>query len=262
MIGDIEVTRVDDPGFELVLPSDEPTAATLKRSPWLQPAFVTDDWALRVGSSATVIRSSGTVVLVDPFLAFDDPERTGPRHQALREAGVEAEDVDVVVNTHLDGLGVNLLQDGSPTFARARYLVPAAEIEGIRTGQHPQPEQRVVVDLADAGVVHATTGDEEVARGVHLADAPGHNPGHHVVWATDGADSAVVVGHLFLHPAQIAAPDIATGDLDPVVLAATRRTLLARCAAEGSLLVGPLFASPGGGRITRQAEAWRLDPVA
>ena len=98
-------------------------------SPWLAAGFVTDDWALRVGSSATVIRTAGPVVLVDPFLAFDDPERLGPRLQALREAGVEADDVDVVVNTHIDGLGVNLLLDGSPTFPRARYLVPRAEIE-------------------------------------------------------------------------------------------------------------------------------------
>jgi hypothetical protein len=71
----------------------------------------------------------------------------------------------------------------------------------------------------------------------------------------------VVVGHLFLHPAQIASPEVANGDLDPVLLAATRRALLARCAEASTLLVGPLFASPGAGSIQPAGDAWRLVPA-
>jgi glyoxylase-like metal-dependent hydrolase (beta-lactamase superfamily II) len=257
-VGTIEVTRVDDPGFELLLPSDDATRATLQRAQWLHPHFVTDDWGLRIGSSATVIRAGRQVVLVDPFLAFDEPERLGARLGALREAGVEAEDVDVVVNTHVDHLGVNLLRDGTPTFPRARLLVPRAEIDALRAGNHPE-DLPVVVEPHDSGVIEATRGDEVVAPGVQLADAPGHNPGHHVVWIEDGDASAVVVGHLFLHPAQIAAPEVDNGDLDPVVLEATRRALLARCAGEGSLVVGPLFAPPGAGHVHAESGGWRFE---
>jgi glyoxylase-like metal-dependent hydrolase (beta-lactamase superfamily II) len=257
-VGAIEVTRVEDPGFELILPSDEATTATLQRAPWLQPHFVTEDWALRVGSSATVVRAADAVVVVDPFLAFDGPERLGPRLAALRTAGVEADDVDVVINTHIDHLGVNLLHDGSPTFPRARYLVPRAEIEALRTGDHPE-DLPVVVELHDAGGIEATDGDEQVAPGVRLADAPGHNPGHHVVWIEDAGASAVIVGHLFLHPAQIAAPEVSNGDRDPALLEATRRHLLERCTADGTLLIGPLFADPGAGRVVGEAGQWRFE---
>jgi glyoxylase-like metal-dependent hydrolase (beta-lactamase superfamily II) len=257
-VGAIEVTRVDDPGFELILPSDDSTIEVLKRSPWLHPAFVTDDWALRIGSSTTVIRAHGTTVLVDPFLAFDDADRLGPRLQALRDAGVEADDVDVVVNSHIDGLGVNLLRDGSPTFPRARYLVPSAEIDGIRLGRHPDSDHQDVVRLHDAGRIEGSAGDEQVARGVTLADAPGHNAGHHVVWVRDGGASAVVVGHLVLHPAQLAAPEVTNGDFDEARLVATRRQVFEDCVAEGSILVAPLFAPPGGGRVVADGDAWRL----
>ena len=102
----------------------------LQAAPWLAPHFVTDDWSLDIGSSCTVIRTPDAVALVDPFLAFDDAERLGPRLQALRDAGVEADDVDVVINTHVDGVGVNVLLDGSPTFPSARYLVPRAGARG------------------------------------------------------------------------------------------------------------------------------------
>ena len=259
-IGSIEITRVDDPGFELVLPSDDATVATLQRSPWLAPHFVTDDWSLAIGSSCTVIRTPDAVALVDPFLAFDDPDRLGPRLQALRDAGVEADDVDLVVNTHVDGIGVNVLLDGSPSFPAARYLVPAAELEAMRTGTHPDPRGDVLLALEDEGIVHASAPGATAVAGVRLEDAPGHNPGMHVAWVEDGGATAVVVGHLFLHPAQIASPQIDNGDLDPVALEATRRALLGRCVEQGATLVGPLFAAPGGGQVRPEGSTWRLDP--
>ena len=86
-VGGWTVTRVEDPGFELVLAQDDATRAALQRSSWLHPRFVTDDWALRVGSSAIVLSDGQATVLVDPWLAFDDPARFGPRLEALAEAG-------------------------------------------------------------------------------------------------------------------------------------------------------------------------------
>src|SRR3546814_19191822 len=66
--------------------------------------------------------------------------------------------------------------------------------------------------------------------------------------------------HLFLHPAQIADPTIVTGDHDPALLVATRRSLLARCAADDTLLLGPLFAAPGGGHVRDDGHGgWKLE---
>jgi glyoxylase-like metal-dependent hydrolase (beta-lactamase superfamily II) len=256
-VGAIEITRVEDPGFELILPSDEGTVAALQQSPWLAPAFVTDDWALNIGSSCTVVRTPEALLLVDPFLAFDDPERLGPRLQALREVGVEADDVDVVINTHVDGIGVNVLDGGSPTFPTARYLVPRAELDAMRAGTHGETRADALLKLQDDGVVEPTDAGQ-VVDGINLEDAPGHNPGMHVVWVDDGDESAVIVGHLFLHPAQIASPHVDNGDLDPVALEATRRTLLTRCVDEHAVLIGPLFAPPGGGPVRPEGDAWRL----
>ena len=251
--------RVADPGFELILPSDEATVAALRQAPWLSPAFVTDDWSLKIGSSCTVVRTPHTLLLVDPFLAFDDPERLGPRLQALRDAGVEADDVDVVINTHVDGIGANVLHDDSPAFPSARYLVPRAELEAMRAGTHGDTRADALLKLEDEHVVEATDAGP-IVDGVHLEDAPGHNPGMQVVWVDGGERQAVVVGHLFLHPAQIASPNVDNGDLDPVALEATRRSLLARCVERDALLVGPLFAAPGGGQVRPSGETWRLEP--
>ena len=250
-VGDATITRVEDPGFELVLPQDDATIATLQASPWLAPHFVDGDWSLVVGSTATVIRSGDRTIVVDPFLAFDDPTRLDAQLDALRSAGCDPAEVDVVVNTHVDGIGANLASDGTPAFPRARYLVPREELDALRDGVHEDERGRPLTDIATP-----SEGTEELAPGVRLEPAPGHYRGHHVVWVDD---AAVVIGHLFLHPAQIANPDISTGEPDAALLARTRRALLARCCESGATLIGPLFAAPGGGTVAGdEATGWRL----
>jgi hypothetical protein len=59
----------------------------------------------------------------------------------------------------------------------------------------------------------------------------------------------------------VAATDSQNGDLDPTVLEATRRALLADCVDRGALLIGPLFESPGAGRVEPEGDGWRLLPV-
>ncbi len=256
--GAVQVTRVSDPGFELALPQDATTTAALSARPWLSPHYLTPERALRIGSSAIVVRTPSAVMVVDPWLAFDDPARLAPRLAALRAAGIAPEEVDLVVNTHVDGVGANVEADGSPTFPNARYLVPEAELAQLRAGTHHDDRGLALLELEAKGLVEAVRGGEHVLPGVHLEDAPGHSFGHVVVWITSGGEDAVITGHLFLHPAQIGDPTSVNGDLDPAALAATRRTLLARCAEQGSLLIGPLFAAPGGGRIRRDGRTWSL----
>ena len=266
--GAIEITRVEDPDFDLVLPQDDATADALRHWGWLRPDYVTPDHALRIGSSATVVRTPSAVVVVDPWLAFDDPARHAPRLAALRASGVDPDEVDLVINSHVDGMGANVQADGAPTVPNARYLLPQAELDDLRAGVHGElvagvhPDGHPFLRLDDLGVLEGLQGGEHLVPGLLVEDAPGHSRGHVVLWITSGGETAVVIGHLFLHPAQIANPGADRGDLDPVALAETRRTLLARCADEKALLLGPLFADPGGGRVERDgADGWRLVDV-
>jgi glyoxylase-like metal-dependent hydrolase (beta-lactamase superfamily II) len=244
--GEWTITRVDDPGFELVLPQDDATRSVLEQSPWLAPAYVTEDWSLRVGSAALLLTGPGPRILVDPWLAFDDPARHEGRLGALHDAGVDAADIDIVVNSHADGIGTNVGLDGvTPTFPNARYLLPRAEIDALPA----------FAGLHAGGVLEPIDEPGPIAPGVELVDLPGHNPGHVGV---EVGGAAVIVGHLFLHPAQVANPAVTTGDHDPATLTRTREALLARAAAEDVILVGPLWAAPGGGHVARDGDRYRL----
>src|SRR4051794_8417120 len=139
-VGSFTITRVGEPDFELLVPQDDATTAALRdNAQWLAPDYVTDEWTLRVGSSALLVQSNDVITLVDPWLAFDDPGRPAAatstriddRLTALREAGVEADDVDLVINTHIDAVGANTRPaDGGgerPTFSNARYVYSKPE---------------------------------------------------------------------------------------------------------------------------------------
>lgn len=260
-VGAIEVTRVADPDFEMVLPQDDHTGAILKATPWLCPDFVTDEQALVVGSSAIAVRTPSALIVVDPFLAFDDAARLAPRLAALRAAGVDPDEVDVVINTHVDGIGANVLADGTPAFARARYLLPEAELADVEAGVHGDTGT-ALAGLAEGGRLTGVGCEEALVPGVAVWSAPGHSRGHVAVWVKSAAAQAVVVGHLFLHPAQIAHPDVDTGDLDPATVARSRRSVLTRCVREDVVLIGPLFAHPGGGKVRQDGEGWRLQPAS
>ena len=271
-VGDTTITRVPDEDFELVVSQDEATATVLRsQAPWLFPNFVTDAFDLRVGSAALVIDTPGGRVVVDPWLAFDDPDRTTPEAGAridrllgrLTDAGFSPESVDVVIDTHIDGVGANTRSTGDgevPAFPNARYVIAPEEIEALRAGQIPGAEALDV--LVQHRLVDPPKG--RVVGEVVTEPAPGHSPGHHFVRIGPPGDDAVVVGHLFLHPAQVFAPEPRAGlDAEIELAAETRRALLARAAAEKSLVIGPLWATPGAGWIVPDDEParWRLVPA-
>ncbi|HET6835055.1 MAG TPA: hypothetical protein VFH30_14365 [Acidimicrobiales bacterium] len=258
-VGGWTITRVADPGFELVLPQDDETRAALRRSQWLRPRFVTDDWALRIGSSATVLTDGTYTVIVDPWLAFDDAARFRPRLEALGTAGWSADDIDIVINSHIDGVGANIdPATGVPTFRYARYLVPGIEMTALADGHRAGAER--LLDVERAGLLDRYDERIQPAPGVVLDPLPGHNPGHFGVYVGD-PPAAIISGHLFLHPAQIANPEVAELDHDPDAVRATRRALLERCYRENLLLIAPLFEAPGGGTILRDGDRWRLEPA-
>jgi glyoxylase-like metal-dependent hydrolase (beta-lactamase superfamily II) len=271
-IGDSVLTRLADENFELVVPQDEPTTSVLlSQASWLAPHFLTPAGELRVGTSALVIDTPGARVVVDPWLVFDDPDRAAPDARArierllgsLADAGFPPETVDVVVNTHIDGVGVNTRPaDGAevPAFPNARYVIAPEEISALRAGRLPGAEPLEV--LAAEGLVDDPDG--RVAGDVHVEPGPGHSPGHHVVRIGADGGGAVVVGHLFLHPAQVFSPEPRAGLDENISLAGeTRAELLARAAGANTLVIGPLWASPGAGTIVPADEPgrWRLEPA-
>jgi glyoxylase-like metal-dependent hydrolase (beta-lactamase superfamily II) len=211
----------------------------------LDPAAVTGDgeWWLPFRSFA--IRSAeGSVTLVDAgigpegSLAASYAPVPGRLPAELAAAGIGPSEVTTIVLTHLHGDHVGWAVPADSPFTEARVIAPRADVEMYtaqrdRAGQH----DRLIEPLRRAGRLQEIDGGLVLAPGLRIVPTPGHTPGHQSVWAYTGPESILVTGDLLVHAVQLVEPDLAySGDLDPGLARATRRTVLDDVRARGSAM--------------------------
>ncbi|MDT6986636.1 MBL fold metallo-hydrolase [Streptomyces lusitanus] len=227
------------------------TDADWARARRLDPAaFGPDDtWELDFRCYA-VRGPGGRVTLVDTGVgpagspASDWAPVPGRLPSVLRHAGIERDDVDTVVLTHLheDHYGWTVDPTGTPMFPDARHVVQRAEIEALDAGDSAL--SYVVEPLRRAGLLHPTDGRVRVRGDAGCAaltavPTPGHTPGHQSVLVDGGGrgGSIMITGDVLVHAVQLAAPDVAYGlEDDQATARRTRHALLAEAREQGHLL--------------------------
>ncbi len=201
------------------------------------PETLSDDGRWRLHVHAFLVREQQRTILFDAGIgpasapAFAWTRTEGALLDELAAAGVGLAHVDTVVVSHVhdDHLGWLATPDGHPRFPNARYIVNAADLEAIDSGDDDDREiERATLEpLWSAGVLDAS--DERVRLGAALevVRAPGHTPGHQVLVIDDDDARAILSADATNHPALI--EDTAwsgTTDADPELAASTRAELL------------------------------------
>jgi glyoxylase-like metal-dependent hydrolase (beta-lactamase superfamily II) len=213
-----------------------------------------------------VVRSQGKLVLVDTGIG--DKERPGFRKGELLgnllAEGIQPEDVDIVVNTHLhiDHVGWNTVSDGKDgwriTFPRAKFVFQQADWD-----YWTQPEiaaqnaciQDSVLPLKGSAQLELTTPDYKVTDEISLIPSPGHTPGHVCVAIVSGGQHAVILGDVCHHPVQISETSWSPiFDVNPNLSAETRGRIVEQIERERALCIGGHFQAPGFGRIVNLGE--------
>ena len=181
---------------------------------------------------------------------------------AIREAGHDPSDVDVLISTHLhfDHAGGNTLRepDGRirPAFPQARHVVQKAELEfaklqneRVRASYMPPNYE----PIEEAGLWDLVEGAAEVVPGVSVEVTPGHTPNHQSVLIRSGGETACFLADLIPTTAHLPLPWIMGYDLEPLVTLESKRSLIERAREEEWLLI-----------FEHDPEvAWgRLDPTA
>ena len=157
---------------------------------------------------AYLVRRDEGLLLFDTGIGEADPETEAhyrphrrPLREAMRSAGVELADVDLVVNCHLhfDHCG------GNPQFPGTPILAQAAELRTARAGMYTFDE---LVDFN--GVRYEELdGELEVWPGVRIIPTPGHSDGHQslVVMRSDG--TLVLAGQAHDFASEFASAELA-----------------------------------------------------
>ncbi|MBC2834152.1 MBL fold metallo-hydrolase [Paragemmobacter straminiformis] len=216
--------------------------------------FIPDDRTFN--SFAPVLVNTGAeLVLFDTGL---NPEGITA---ALAAAGVQPDQVDIVVLTHMHGDHIGGLGGANPTFAKARYVTGAAEHndwskagnEGFEANVKPLNDRFSFLD--DGGAV---------VSGITAMAAPGHTAGHFAYRLESGGQQLAVLADTANHYVwSLAHPDWEVRfDQDKAQAAATRRKVLGMLAADRIAFAGYHMPFPGIGFVEAAGEGFRYVPAS
>jgi glyoxylase-like metal-dependent hydrolase (beta-lactamase superfamily II) len=179
-----------------------------------------------------------------------------PIHEKLRRLGVNLNDIDAVLLTHLHGDHFGgLVKDGRALYPRARVYLSTTEYNYfIKT----QRNEGAIAALTPYGSRVVTFEPNQLDSefksllpGIAPIAAYGHTPGHTMYLFADVTGKFLIWGDL-LHIAlvQFPAPEIsATYDTDPERSAAIRRQVMAYAAGTGTLIGGMHIVYPAVGTV-------------
>jgi glyoxylase-like metal-dependent hydrolase (beta-lactamase superfamily II) len=153
----------------------------------------------------TIVVETGNGTKWDPKLRNIYGIQEGdPLRDSLARVGVAAEDVDMVINTHLhfDHAGGNThVVDGRdvPTFPNAHYVVQRAE---LKHAMNPTERDRAsyfadrFVPVSEAGQWRLVDGDVEIVPGISVVRIPGHNADIQAVKISGGHRTVIFVADM------------------------------------------------------------------
>jgi glyoxylase-like metal-dependent hydrolase (beta-lactamase superfamily II) len=238
-IGDFEIHVLS--GGHLYVDAGGPFGL-VPRALWSRYQTPTDDHLLPMCLNCLLVKAHGKNILVDVGMGnkVDDKYRRrsrlthphGTLFEGLARLGLGAEDIDLVVNTHLHAdhceNNTKFSDDGIvPTFPNAEYAVQRREYDDA---MHPNERTRATYipvnyePVMDAGQMRLLDGDEEFFPGIKGIVTPGHTPGHMSVLVSAGDEHLFFACDLITYAIQLQRLAWMTAyDVEPLVTLETKR---------------------------------------
>jgi glyoxylase-like metal-dependent hydrolase (beta-lactamase superfamily II) len=218
---------------------------------WSAKAPADSENRIELNTNALAVQDGGRLIVIEPGMGSKYDERRRDIYaleeldavDALRSAGIEAGDVDMVIPTHLhlDHAGGSTAFDESGSvacvFPAATFVVQQREWEAA---MNPGPLEKGSYNPQDYAFLlkserlRMVSGTEEVAPGVSVELTGGHTRGHQVVRMRSGAEEALYLGDIVPTTAHLRLNWLMAWDLEPAVVYEAKARLLADAAARGS----------------------------
>ncbi|MEE9126334.1 MAG: MBL fold metallo-hydrolase [Planctomycetota bacterium] len=209
---------------------------------------------IRLQTNCLLIRGEGVAILMDTGVGDKENDLFHERFRvergpgvpgALQEVGLTPEDITHVVISHLhwDHAGGATRRDGHgklvPTFPRARYVVQRGEWKDAvtpsdRTSASYMPDNFMPLQQADC--LQLVDGETEIAPGVSVFLAPGHNRHMQCLRVESAGDTGVFLADLVPTRHHLRLAFIMGYDLYPATTLETKRELLGSIHAGGWFL--------------------------
>jgi glyoxylase-like metal-dependent hydrolase (beta-lactamase superfamily II) len=190
---------------------------------------------------------------------------------ALAAAGHKAEDVQLVINTHLhfDHAGGNTAVEADgrvvSAFPNARFVVQAGEHEyATHTNERTAASYflRNWEPIREQGKFDLISGATEIVAGIRSLPTPGHVPFHQSLLIDGGGEVACYLGDVIPTSYHMPLPWIMGYDVEPLRTLESKRALLSQAVAERWLLVFEHDATHAWGHAAHDGKNYYLEPAA
>ncbi|MEP3429556.1 MAG: MBL fold metallo-hydrolase [Roseibium sp.] len=268
-VGNFEVTALLDGyldvGPDLVVGYDAAEGQRLR-----DKAMIEGD-ALRIPVNAFLVNTGERLILVDAGTADSLGPTMGKLPTALTAAGINPDQVDAILITHMhpDHLFGVIDGEGNKVFKNAELILP--EVDKAfwydDAAMNASPEQfhpfflgaRKAADAYnDSQTLFAA--NREILPGISSLSLPGHTPGHSGFVFDSNGETLIVAGDI-IHMAayQFERPDWGIGfDIDPAKAVETRKKFFDQVASDKVLIAGAHIPFPGLGRIAKDGDDYRF----
>ena len=142
------------------------------------------------GAEKRILVDSGTTI--EGQLAMGSPLREKPQEmeEGLAKLGLKPEDIDIVIETHLDQDHCELARK----FRNAKFIVQKDELE-FACNPHPAVANRFFSkDYYQSLNWQVVKGDQKIVDGVEVLLTPGHTPGTQSVSVETEKGKAIITG--------------------------------------------------------------------
>ena len=209
---------------------------------------------VRFAMNSMVIKTPNANILVDTGAGNKRTDQLKESHHIngnkllrnLKEVGLNARDIDIVVLTHLhfDHSGgctkLNRSGDAVPIYPKARHIVQEkCWIEAVSPNERFQSifHQDDFMPLEEKGLIELVDGDSEIAPGVTLKVADGPSKGHQMVLVDMGSERVVFASDLIPTSHHLQANFIAAADEFPNETLVQKKELIDMAMKEGWIIV-------------------------
>jgi glyoxylase-like metal-dependent hydrolase (beta-lactamase superfamily II) len=277
-VGSFEVTAVFDGLRTIPLPDNHVRGISKQEvSDALGAVYFDKDNASTPITPAVVNTGSKLVVIdtgIGPAMLATTKGAFGNHQSNLEAAGIDRNNVDVVIISHFHGDHINglLTADGKLSYPNAEIMVPAAEWKfwtdesnSTRSpeGQRPNFANIKRVFTALGNKVTQYEAGKEIIPGFTAMATYGHTPGHTSTLVSSGSATLLIQADVTAGTALLFVrnPGWHGPDFDGPMAEATRRKLYDQVVADKLLVQGYHFPFPAVGNIDKDGGGYRFVPA-
>lgn len=242
-LGDFELTAVSDGTYHL---DGGCFFGVVPKAIWERKVKADEKNLVLTGLNSVVVRTGEHTVLIETGIGNKLPDRMAKIYgqpalllHNLSAAGISAEDIDIVINTHLhfDHCGWNTVRQGDQvmaTFPKAKYYVQEGEWQHAHSGERDTVSYFTenYDPLVESGHMKLLRGDQEIVPGISVQVFPGHTRDMQGVVVKSGGKTACYISDLIPTSAHLELNWVMAFDLYPLQTVESRKRYYAQAIPE------------------------------